>query len=130
MIDCGHTFCKFCIEEWDKKKHECPICRKKMSNISKHCEIEALVNKIFLLLSDDIKKRRQATIEERKSEVIKAANRPKPRENISSFSNDFTNDIRDMLNMINIPWMFPDLERSLSTATIGSPRRSRQNSSK
>ena len=26
-INCGHTFCHFCIHEWKKKKSNCPVCR-------------------------------------------------------------------------------------------------------
>jgi len=26
-INCGHTFCHFCINEWRKKKANCPVCR-------------------------------------------------------------------------------------------------------
>jgi hypothetical protein len=28
VVDCGHTFCRFCISEMTRKKPECPICRK------------------------------------------------------------------------------------------------------
>ena len=27
-LDCGHTFCKFCIDGVLKKKKECPLCKK------------------------------------------------------------------------------------------------------
>ena len=26
-VNCGHTFCHFCINEWKKKKANCPVCR-------------------------------------------------------------------------------------------------------
>jgi len=26
-INCGHTFCHYCIHEWKKKKSNCPVCR-------------------------------------------------------------------------------------------------------
>ena len=26
-VDCGHTFCSYCIGEWRKKKNNCPVCR-------------------------------------------------------------------------------------------------------
>ena len=26
-INCGHTFCEFCLHEWQKKKSNCPLCR-------------------------------------------------------------------------------------------------------
>ena len=26
-LDCGHTFCYYCIEEWLKRSNKCPCCR-------------------------------------------------------------------------------------------------------
>lgn len=26
-LNCSHTFCKYCIAMWKKKKKDCPICR-------------------------------------------------------------------------------------------------------
>lgn len=26
-LNCSHTFCKYCISMWKKKKKDCPICR-------------------------------------------------------------------------------------------------------
>ena len=26
-INCGHTFCEYCLHEWQKKKSNCPLCR-------------------------------------------------------------------------------------------------------
>lgn len=26
-LNCSHTFCKYCITMWKKKKKDCPICR-------------------------------------------------------------------------------------------------------
>ena len=29
ILDCGHQYCKNCIDEWfNKGKNSCPICRK------------------------------------------------------------------------------------------------------
>lgn len=27
VLNCSHTFCKYCITMWKKKKKDCPICR-------------------------------------------------------------------------------------------------------
>ena len=32
-INCGHTFCHFCIHEWKKKKSNCPVCRTDIKQI-------------------------------------------------------------------------------------------------
>ena len=26
-INCGHTFCEYCLHEWQKNKSNCPLCR-------------------------------------------------------------------------------------------------------
>ena len=26
-INCGHTFCKSCIDKWQPQKSNCPVCR-------------------------------------------------------------------------------------------------------
>lgn len=33
LLNCGHSFCENCIDEWLKKKYTCPICRKKINNV-------------------------------------------------------------------------------------------------
>lgn len=33
MLNCGHMFCKECIEAWRKKKNECPIDRQPIQSI-------------------------------------------------------------------------------------------------
>jgi hypothetical protein len=30
-IECGHTFCHDCINQWSSKSSMCPICRQKFS---------------------------------------------------------------------------------------------------
>ena len=32
-VNCGHTFCHFCIHEWKKKKSNCPVCRTDIKQI-------------------------------------------------------------------------------------------------
>ena len=32
IASCGHTFCKGCIEECVNRSHECPSCRKALTN--------------------------------------------------------------------------------------------------
>lgn len=41
-INCGHTFCHFCITEWKKKKSNCPVCRTDIEQMVpvKVCDIE------------------------------------------------------------------------------------------
>lgn len=34
--ECGHIFCKSCIEEWYKRNSTCPLCRKKITHSNHH----------------------------------------------------------------------------------------------
>ena len=32
-VNCGHTFCHYCITQWRKKKANCPVCRTDITQI-------------------------------------------------------------------------------------------------
>lgn len=72
VIDCGHTFCHFCINEWARKKPECPICRKSFRNRSRHIEMENFITKIFESFTEEIATRRKLSIVEREDQCKKA----------------------------------------------------------
>ena len=42
-VNCGHTFCHFCINEWKKKKANCPVCRADIKQ-SAACKVRTDVN--------------------------------------------------------------------------------------
>lgn len=42
QVDCGHSYCKECIEQYTQKNVNCPLCRKGIKNIY---EIEVLIFK-------------------------------------------------------------------------------------
>ncbi|ODN05590.1 E3 ubiquitin-protein ligase RNF8 [Orchesella cincta] len=73
VIECGHTFCSFCIHEWSRKKQECPICRKRFASRSRHIEVENFILKMFESFSGEIASKRKASIKEREDQVKKAA---------------------------------------------------------
>jgi len=33
QTNCGHNFCKSCIEKWMENKNSCPMCRNKITKI-------------------------------------------------------------------------------------------------
>ena len=33
-VNCGHTFCHYCIYQWKKKKANCPVCRADIKQIA------------------------------------------------------------------------------------------------
>ncbi|KAG5900082.1 hypothetical protein JTB14_016053 [Gonioctena quinquepunctata] len=44
-LGCSHTFCKFCIEMWKKKKMVCPICRTKITSLVSTLVLDNLIEK-------------------------------------------------------------------------------------
>jgi hypothetical protein len=73
VVDCGHTFCDFCISEWARKKPACPICRKNIRNQTKHVEMDNYICKLYTLLSPEIRMKRDSIVAERVIEKDQAA---------------------------------------------------------
>ena len=46
VTNCGHTFCKKCIEEWRKQSEKCPICRSNIVSISKNQVLVGQIDKL------------------------------------------------------------------------------------
>ena len=46
VTNCGHTFCKKCIEEWRKQSEKCPICRSDIVSISKNQVLVGQIDKL------------------------------------------------------------------------------------
>lgn len=66
VTTCGHTYCKYCITEWtEKKKRDCPICRKAIVQLANHIEIENLITKLCQLLPEELLETRQQILRER-----------------------------------------------------------------
>ena len=46
VVSCGHTFCKLCIEKWNKKSADCPICRSKVEKIIPNVALESYIDEV------------------------------------------------------------------------------------
>lgn len=42
-LDCNHSFCKRCIEMWNREKHTCPLCRAPITHIRPNPELKRTV---------------------------------------------------------------------------------------
>ncbi len=51
LDDCGHTFCESCIDDWFKRKKECPLCREDYSYSRKIDEAGMTVSLCFCVAS-------------------------------------------------------------------------------
>lgn len=69
-LNCSHSFCEYCIQEWMKRKMECPICRRRITSQMYSRVIDSYIDKVVDALSDDMKKRREEVITARRGEVF------------------------------------------------------------
>uniref|UniRef100_UPI00358F326D E3 ubiquitin-protein ligase RNF8 isoform X2 n=1 Tax=Myxine glutinosa TaxID=7769 RepID=UPI00358F326D len=58
-LNCSHTFCSHCINEWRKRKAECPVCRAAMSTCTPSLAINLCVEHIVQERDEDIQRHRR-----------------------------------------------------------------------
>ncbi|XP_059046303.1 E3 ubiquitin-protein ligase rnf8-A-like isoform X2 [Achroia grisella] len=68
-LNCSHTFCKYCITSWKKKKKDCPICRAPITSECKSLVIDSFIDKIVLNLTEEMKTKRQDLLKNREAEI-------------------------------------------------------------
>ncbi|XP_076021540.1 E3 ubiquitin-protein ligase rnf8 isoform X2 [Genypterus blacodes] len=66
ILNCAHSFCCHCIQQWRKKKDECPICRQGIQSQTRCLALDNCIDSMVENLSLDMKARRQILITERK----------------------------------------------------------------
>ncbi|CAG9578760.1 unnamed protein product [Danaus chrysippus] len=64
-LNCSHTFCKYCITMWKKKKKECPICRAPITSECKSLVLDSFIEKMLLSLSEEMKQKRSNLLKSR-----------------------------------------------------------------
>ncbi|XP_076361701.1 uncharacterized protein LOC143252832 [Tachypleus tridentatus] len=64
-LQCSHTFCRSCIEEWKRKKKECPICRTHIVSHTKALVVDSFINSMITKLSPQLQERRNTILKER-----------------------------------------------------------------
>lgn len=65
LLSCCHVFCKYCIFEWRKKNHNCPICRTFIYNVHADQILSNIVDKVLVTMSEEAQKKRKVIVEER-----------------------------------------------------------------
>ncbi|XP_013142845.1 PREDICTED: E3 ubiquitin-protein ligase RNF8-like isoform X2 [Papilio polytes] len=78
-LNCAHTFCKYCITMWKKKKWECPICRKPITSECKSLVLDSFIEKMVENLSAEMKKKRLDLLKSREEEVTAMTSRTSTR---------------------------------------------------
>ncbi|XP_013181168.1 PREDICTED: E3 ubiquitin-protein ligase RNF8-like isoform X1 [Papilio xuthus] len=78
-LNCAHTFCKYCIAMWKKKKWECPICRKTITSECKSLVLDSFIEKMVENLSAEMKQKRLDLLKSREEEVTAMTSRTSTR---------------------------------------------------
>ncbi|CAG4975581.1 unnamed protein product [Parnassius apollo] len=73
-LNCSHTFCKYCITMWKKKKKACPICRASITSECKSLVLDSFIEKMVENLSEEMKQRRMNLLKSREEEVAAMMN--------------------------------------------------------
>lgn len=66
-LDCMHTFCQYCINQWKKNKVpiECPICRTPITLERRNFIVDNAIDAIVASLSEEMKNARKTVVEQR-----------------------------------------------------------------
>ncbi|XP_074092937.1 cap-specific mRNA (nucleoside-2'-O-)-methyltransferase 1 isoform X5 [Macrotis lagotis] len=69
-LNCAHSFCSYCINEWMKRKVECPICRQDIESKTRSLVLDNCINKMVENLNSEMKERREILINERRAKSL------------------------------------------------------------
>jgi len=70
-INCGHTFCNYCITEWMKKKANCPVCRADIQQTAQCKVLDEYVDKVYDQFVGEGGKIQRQTLKEERSKIKK-----------------------------------------------------------
>ncbi|NXF62768.1 RNF8 ligase, partial [Ciccaba nigrolineata] len=65
-LNCAHSFCSYCINEWTKRKVECPICRQEIKSKTRSLVLDNCIDRMVEKLDVEKKEHRLTLIRERK----------------------------------------------------------------
>merc|ERR1712223_7345 len=69
-INCGHTFCEFCINTWKESKNECPMCRAKIKSQVPNKSLDRYIEEaIQNFMDEEFKDQRKRHLEDRKDKM-------------------------------------------------------------
>lgn len=73
-LNCTHTFCRYCIESWIKRRKDCPNCRTIIVSMTRSLAIDNFIDSIIVTLTPADAQKRKNLVEERKSKETSNAN--------------------------------------------------------
>ncbi|XP_053917234.1 E3 ubiquitin-protein ligase RNF8 isoform X2 [Cuculus canorus] len=67
-LNCAHSFCSYCINEWMKRKVECPICRQEIQSKTRSLVLDNCIDRMVEKLNVEMKEHRLTLIRQRTGE--------------------------------------------------------------
>ncbi|NWH81999.1 RNF8 ligase, partial [Piaya cayana] len=64
-LNCAHSFCSYCINEWMKRKVECPICRQEIQSKTRSLVLDNCIDRMVEKLDAAMKEHRLTLIRQR-----------------------------------------------------------------
>lgn len=64
-LNCAHTFCHHCIKLWNKKRKDCPVCRKPVISMIRSLVLDNFIESMIENLPIELKNKRKEIIQER-----------------------------------------------------------------
>ena len=52
-INCGHTFCEYCLDKWQENKSNCPLCRTEIKHKVSVRILDEFTDKLYLQLASE-----------------------------------------------------------------------------
>jgi len=72
-INCGHTFCHYCINEWKKKKANCPVCRADIKQTAACKVLDEYTDKLYDQFVAEGGKQQRKVLKEEREKIKKDA---------------------------------------------------------
>lgn len=69
-LSCAHTFCHHCIKMWNKKRKDCPVCRKPVVSMIRSLVLDNFIESMIENLPTELKNKRKELIQEREGKGI------------------------------------------------------------
>lgn len=69
-LNCAHTFCHHCIKSWNRKRKDCPVCRKPVISMIRSLVLDNFIDRMIDNLPPELKNRRQEIIQEREGKDL------------------------------------------------------------
>lgn len=66
-LSCSHTFCQYCIKQWQKNKVVCPICRARTTSSCRTLILDSFIERVIKDSSKEIQEHRRKLLEERET---------------------------------------------------------------